>query len=93
MSRKYAIIIPDGCADLPIESLGGRTPLEAADIPNMNALAETGIIGRSLNVPDGFTPGSDVANLSLLGYNPADYYTGRAPLEAVAQGVSLGADD
>ncbi|MBR6480300.1 MAG: cofactor-independent phosphoglycerate mutase [Thermoguttaceae bacterium] len=93
MSRKYAIIIPDGCADLPIESLGGRTPLEAADIPNMNALAETGIIGRSLNVPDGFTPGSDVANLSLLGYNPADYYTGRAPLEAVAQGVELGGDD
>ncbi len=93
MSRKYAIIIPDGCADLPIESLGGRTPLEAADIPNMNALAKTGIIGRSLNVPEGFTPGSDVANLSLLGYNPADYYTGRAPLEAVAQGVELGGDD
>ena len=93
MSRKYAIIIPDGCADLPIESLGGKTPLEAADIPNMNALAKTGIIGRSLNVPEGFTPGSDVANLSLLGYNPADYYTGRAPLEAVAQGVELGGDD
>ena len=93
MSRKYAIIIPDGCADEPIDSLGGKTPLEAADIPNMNALARTGVIGRSFNVPDGFTPGSDVANLSLFGYNPADYYTGRAPLEAVAQGVSLGADD
>ena len=93
MSRKYAIVIPDGCADLPIESLGGKTPLEAADIPNMNALARAGIVGRSLNVPDGFTPGSDVANLSLLGYNPADYYTGRAPLEAVAQGVELGGDD
>lgn len=93
MSRKYAIIIPDGCADLPIDELGGRTALEAADIPNMNALARSGIVGRSFNVPDGYTPGSDVATLSLLGYNPADYYTGRAPLEAVAQGITLGADD
>ena len=93
MTRKYAIIIPDGCADLPIDELGGKTPLEAADIPNMNALAQTGLIGRSFNVPDGYTPGSDVATLSLLGYNPADYYTGRAPLEAVAQGIFLGPDD
>ena len=90
---KYAIIIPDGCADLPIESLGGRTPMQAARTPNLDALAQSGIVGRSNNVPTGFSPGSDVATLGLLGYNPGRYYTGRAPLEAVAQGIPLKSDD
>ncbi|MGI5832363.1 MAG: cofactor-independent phosphoglycerate mutase [Thermoguttaceae bacterium] len=93
MSRKYAIIIPDGCADLPIEELGGKTALEAADLPHMNLLAKTGIVGRSFNVPEGYPPGSDVATLSLLGYDPTECYTGRAPLEAAAQGIALGAND
>jgi 2,3-bisphosphoglycerate-independent phosphoglycerate mutase len=86
---KYVIIIPDGCADLPIESLDNRTPLQAANLPNIQALARSGIVGQSFNVPEGFTPGSDVAVLGLLGYDPASYYPGRAPLEAVAQGSEL----
>jgi len=90
---KYAIIIPDGCADWAIESLGSRTPLQAAHIPNIQALAHAGIVGQSCNVPKGFSPGSDVAVLGLLGYNPSLYYTGRAPLEAVAQGIELAEDD
>ncbi len=93
MGKKYAIIIPDGCADLPMDELGGKTPLEAARTPNFDALATTGVIGRSHNVPAGYVPGSDVATLSLLGYDPASFYTGRAPLEAVAKGIELGPDD
>ncbi|MDZ7620244.1 MAG: cofactor-independent phosphoglycerate mutase [Patescibacteria group bacterium] len=90
---KYAIIIPDGCADEPLESLQGRTPLEAANVPAMDAVAARGVVGRSRNVPDDLPAGSDVANLSLLGYNPREYYTGRAPLEAAAQGIELGPRD
>jgi len=90
---KYAIIIPDGCADEPQESLGGKTPLEAAEVPSMDAVASGGVVGRSCNVPDTLPPGSDVANLSLLGYNPIENFTGRAPLEAAAQGIELGPDD
>ncbi len=90
---KYAIIIPDGCADEPQDSLGGRTPLEAADVPAMDAVAAAGVVGRAMNVPDELPAGSDVANLSLLGYNPHEHYTGRAPLEAAAQGIELGPDD
>jgi len=90
---KYSIIIPDGCADEPQQSLGGRTPLEAARLPAMDAVARAGIVGRASNIPDALPPGSDVANLSLLGYSPLDHYTGRAPLEAVAQGIELGPDD
>ncbi len=90
---KYAIIIPDGCADERLDSLDGRTPLEAADVPAMDAVAAEGVVGRARNVPDDLPPGSDVANLSLLGYNPREYYTGRAPLEAAAQGIELGPDD
>jgi len=90
---KYAIIIPDGCADWQVESLGGRTPMQAARTPNLDTLAQTGIIGRSQNVPDGMPPGSDVATLGLLGYAPSQYYTGRAPLETAAQGIELGSDD
>lgn len=90
---KYAIIIPDGCADEAQESLAGKTPLEAADVPAMDAVAAAGVVGRSCNVPDSLPPGSDVANLSLLGYNPFEHYTGRAPLEAAAQGIELGPED
>ena len=86
---KYVIIIPDGGADWAIESLGNRTPLQAATLPNIQALARSGIVGQSYNVPEGLTPGSDVAVLGLLGYDPSLYYTGRAPLEAVTQGIEL----
>src|SRR5437868_1137702 len=90
---KYAIIIPDGCADEPQGSLGCRTPLEAAHTPAMDAVAAGGVVGRSNNVPASLPPGSDVATLSLLGYDPLVYFTGRAPLEAAAQGIELGEND
>jgi 2,3-bisphosphoglycerate-independent phosphoglycerate mutase len=90
---KYAIIIPDGCADEPQASLGGRTPLQAAYTPAMDEIARLGVVGRSNNVPANLPAGSDVANLSLFGYDPNKYFTGRAPLEAAAQGIKLGADD
>src|SRR6478609_7603274 len=90
---KYAIIIPDGCADEPQESLGGKTPLQAAKTPNMDAIVRRGVCGRSDNVPPTLTPASDVATLSLFGYDPLEVYTGRAPLEAAAMGIALGPDD
>jgi 2,3-bisphosphoglycerate-independent phosphoglycerate mutase len=86
---KYIVIIPDGAADYPNEILGGKTPLEAADKPFMDALAKEGILGRVKTVPAGFVPASDVANLSLLGYEPQKYYCGRGPLEAANMGVNL----
>jgi len=90
---KYAIVIPDGCADEPQESLGGKTPLEAADIPAMNAVAAAGVVGRANHTPASLPAGSDTANLSLLGYDPLTHFTGRAPLEAAAQGIDLGPND
>jgi 2,3-bisphosphoglycerate-independent phosphoglycerate mutase len=90
---KYAIVIPDGCADEPQESLGGKTPLQAAKTPAMDAIAQRGVVGRANNVPPHLPAGSDVANLSLFGYDPNVYFTGRAPLEAAAQGIKLGPDD
>lgn len=90
---KYAIVIPDGCADEPQESLGGRTPLQAAHVPAMDAVAALGVVGRANHVPPSLPPGSDVANLSLLGYDPLAHFTGRAPLEAAAQGIELGPND
>jgi len=90
---KYAIVIPDGCADEPQAELGGKTPLQAANIPNMDAIAAAGVVGRANNVPASLPAGSDVANLSLLGYDPLAHFTGRAPLEAAAQGIELGPDD
>src|SRR5437867_11560979 len=90
---KYAIIIPDGCADEPQTSLGGKTPLQAAHTPHMDWIARAGIVGQSNNVPDSLTPASDVATLSLFGYDPLQYYTGRAPLEAAAMGIQLGPHD
>lgn len=90
---KYVVIIPDGCADDPLESLDGRTPLEAAVTPNMDRIAAQGVVGQARFVPDDLPAGSDVANLGLLGYNPSAYYSGRAPLEAAAQGIELGSLD
>ena len=90
---KYAIIIPDGCADEPQESLGGLTPLEAAHTPHMDEIARAGTVGLANHVPEDLPPGSDVANLSLLGFNPREYYCGRAPIEAAAQGIQLGPED
>jgi 2,3-bisphosphoglycerate-independent phosphoglycerate mutase len=90
---KYAIIIPDGCADEPQESLGGKTPLQAARLPAMDAVAKAGIVGQACHTPPELPAGSDVANLSLLGYNPREHFTGRAPLEAAAQGIALEPND
>jgi 2,3-bisphosphoglycerate-independent phosphoglycerate mutase len=90
---KYAIIIPDGCADEPQGSLGGKTPLQAARKPNMDRVAQTGVVGWTNNVPASLTPASDVATLSLFGYDPLQVYTGRSPLEAAAMGITLGPDD
>src|SRR5262245_25610575 len=90
---KYAIVIPDGCADEPQASLGGKTPLQAAHTPNMDRIAQSGIVGRSNNVPASLTPASDVATLSLFGYDPLQVYTGRAPLETAAMGIPLGPND
>src|SRR5215208_792859 len=93
MPTKYVIVIPDGAADEPQPALGGKTPLQAARTPEMDRVAREGVLGRSRNVPDRFVPASDVATLSLFGYDPERHYTGRAPLEAAAMGHSLGADD
>jgi|SoiMethySBSTD1v2_1073268.scaffolds.fasta_scaffold53214_5 2,3-bisphosphoglycerate-independent phosphoglycerate mutase len=90
---KYAIVIPDGCADEPQETLGGRTPLQAARLPNMDRAARLGLVGRADNVPHPLTPASDVATLSLFGYDPLVVYTGRAPLETIAMGLKLGPTD
>src|SRR5437764_857592 len=90
---KYAIIIPDGAADDPIAELGNKTPIEAAYTPNMDWIAEHGRQGTARTIPEGFESGSDVATMSLLGYDPAKYHTGRAPLEAAAQHIKLSPTD
>lgn len=90
---KYAIIIPDGCADEAIEALDGQTPLQAADLPAMDAIAAAGVSMLCNNTPQHFPAGSEVANLCLLGYDPNIYFTGRAPLEAAAGGIELGPHD
>lgn len=90
---KWAIIIPDGCADFALESLGGKTPLQYARLPAMDEIAQLGMVGQSDNVPLRFPAGSEVANMSLFGYDPHLYFTGRAPIEAAAQGIQLGPDD
>ena len=86
---KYLIAVPDGAADDPIDSLGGRTPLEAADMPCINRLAAYGEIGTCRTVPEGISPGSDSANLSVMGYDPRVYLTGRSSLETVSIGVDM----
>jgi 2,3-bisphosphoglycerate-independent phosphoglycerate mutase len=90
---KFVVILGDGMADLPLESLDGKTPLQAAKKPNMDLLAKLGRNGQALTVPEGYPPGSDVANLSVMGYQPEKCYSGRAPLEAAAMGVSLSGVD
>jgi 2,3-bisphosphoglycerate-independent phosphoglycerate mutase len=90
---KYVVVIPDGCADEPVAELGGRTPLQAATLPNMDRVARAGVVGLSNNVPPSLTPASDVATLSLFGYDPLKVYTGRAPLETAAMGIRLGPHD
>jgi len=90
---KYAIIIPDGAADLPQAELGGKTPLAAAATPNMDWVAMNGKCGTVRTVPKGMACGSDVAILSVLGYDPKQFYTGRAPLEAAAQGLKIAPDE
>jgi len=88
-NKKTVILVGDGMGDFPIPELAGLTPLEKADTPAMDRAAAAGRIFRLRTVPDGMEPGSDVANLSLLGYRPGDFYTGRAPFEAASMGVSL----
>ena len=90
---KYAIVIPDGAADEPQESLGGRTPLQAAETPEMDAIAREGVLGRSRNVPDRFLPGERRRDAQPLRLRPRGRFTGRAPLEAAAMGIALGPDD
>ncbi|HET6248982.1 MAG TPA: cofactor-independent phosphoglycerate mutase [Tepidisphaeraceae bacterium] len=90
---KYAIIIPDGAADEPLKELSGKTPIEAAHTPNMDRIAMEGRQGTARTVPEGFESGSDVATMSLLGYDPNVYHTGRAPLEAAAQKIPLAPTD
>jgi 2,3-bisphosphoglycerate-independent phosphoglycerate mutase len=90
---KYIVIIGDGMADFPLDELGGKTPLMASRKPNMDMMAQNGIVGRVNTVPDGFPPGSDVAGMSLFGYDPARYYAGRASIEAFGMGIPMCADD
>lgn len=90
---KFALVIPDGCADEPQPSLGGRTPLQAAAVPHMDEVARRGVVGRADHVPASMPSGSDVGTMSLFGYDPLQFHTGRAPIEAAAQGIELGPDD
>ena len=90
---KYIVILCDGMADEPIDKLDGKTPLEAARTPNMDRLAKSAEIGMARTVPEGMAPGSDTANLSVIGYDPRKYYSGRSPLEALSIGADMGKDD
>jgi 2,3-bisphosphoglycerate-independent phosphoglycerate mutase len=90
---KYIILQGDGMADYPLEKLGGKTPLEIARTPHMDWLASRGVFGLAHTIPEGFPPGSDVGNMSILGYDPAVYHTGRAPLEAASVGIELSPAD
>jgi 2,3-bisphosphoglycerate-independent phosphoglycerate mutase, archaeal form len=90
---KYVVFVPDGCADVALDELGGRTPLEAARMPNLHALAAHAEVGRARVIPAGLPPGSDVGNMAILGYDPVRFHTGRAPIEAAAMGVRLGPDE
>jgi len=89
---KYVVCVPDGCADEPVAELDGKTPLEAADMPTLARLAARGEVGRAAVIPAGYPPGSDVGNMSILGFDPARYHTGRAPIEAAALGIELEPD-
>lgn len=89
---KYLLLVPDGAADYPLDELDGKTPLQAASTPQMDFLASKGSIGQVKTIPSGMNPGSDVAILSLLGYDPRKYYSGRGPLEAASMGIKLTQD-
>ena len=93
MTTKYVIIVPDGAADEPLEQFDNKTVLEAARIPNMDKVSTLGRQGLVRTVPVGMEPGSDIAQMSLLGYDPRRYYTGRAPIEAVARNIKLSLED
>ena len=90
---KYIILVGDGMGDYPQAELGHKTPLQSASIPNLRAIAGAGEARLVVTVPEGMPPGSDVANLSIMGFNPAKYYKGRAPIEAVGAGIALYPDD
>ena len=90
---KYIVLLGDGMSDKKLEELGGKTPLQVAKTPNMDFMARRGRLGLARTVPEGLPPGSDVANLSVFGYDPCTCYTGRSPLEAASIGVELGPDD
>ena len=89
---KYVVCVPDGCADEPLAELGGRTPLQAANTPVLDRIAARSTLGRAAVIPPGLPPGSDVGNMSIFGYDPAEYHTGRAPIEAAALGLKLRPD-
>jgi 2,3-bisphosphoglycerate-independent phosphoglycerate mutase len=93
LKPKYVIIIPDGAADEPLEELGKKTILEVAQTPNMDKISTQGRLGQVNTIPKGMEPGSDVAQMSLLGYDPLEFYTGRAPIEAVARNIQLSPND
>ncbi|MCL7411838.1 MAG: cofactor-independent phosphoglycerate mutase [Methanosarcinaceae archaeon] len=90
---KYAVLIGDGMADIPMDEFGGKTVLQKANTPNMDYITKNGRAGLAITVPDGMPPGSDIANMSILGYDPKKYYSGRAPLEAASMGISLNNGD
>jgi len=90
---KYLVVVGDGMADYPLDKLGGKTALQYATTPSFDLLARTGELGLVQTIPDSLPPGSDTANLSVLGYDPLKYYTGRSPFEAASLGIELGADD
>lgn len=93
MPRKVLFLIADGMGDYPSSELDNRTPMQAADTPNMDFLASKGVLGRSQTIPAGMPPGSDIANMSLMGYDPVTYHTGRGPIEAAAKGLDLSPSD
>ncbi len=90
---KYIVLVPDGMADYPVELLGGKTPLEVAHTPNMNYLANHGMTGLIRTIPEGMSPGSDIGNLAIMGYDPRENFSGRAPLEAANQNIILKDDE
>ncbi len=90
---KYVVLLGDGMADYPTKMLGGKTPLQCAFTPYLDQIAAEGTLGLVDTIPKGLNPGSDVATLSVLGYNPVQIYTGRGPLEAASMGIALGPND
>ena len=90
---KYVLIIPDGMGDKPVKALKGKTPLAAARTPNMDYFASRGIVGLTRTIPKGFVPGTDIGSMSVFGYDPHKFFTGRGPLEAAVHGIRLGKND